>query len=182
MSAFELFKKKHGEPQKCEKVSEKLIKTFTGKLPDILLEEWKETGLCSYGGGLLWTVNPEDYDDILDDWLDKPTGCYAFLRTAFGSVFFWNGSDNYFLDVVEKDISRVFDRVDSVFNGTLCDDNYLKSVILRPFFKKALAKFGALEKNECYGILPPLDMGGELALDNVKKVKIREYLAVLTEL
>ncbi len=182
MNIFEKFKKKHGAPQKCEKVSEKQIKSFEGKLPDILLNEWKTTGWCCYGNGLLWTVNPNDYAEILEDWLDPQTEGYAFLRTAFGSIFFRNKTDNYFLDVLEKDVSRVFHRVDYVFDGTLCDNDYLNSVVLRPLFKKALAKLGRLEKDECYGVFPPLSLGGEIVVDSLEKVKIREYLAILTQL
>lgn len=181
MSAFEKFKKIHGAPQKCEKVSDKQIKTYKGKLSDDLLEEWKKSGWCSFGGGFIWTVNPEDYSGILDDWLEKSGESYAFARTAFGSIFFRNGSDNYFLDVLNEDVSRVFNRIDYVFDGTLCDDDYLDDVLLRPLFKQALDELGETAKDECYGVFPPPVMGGEVTLDNLKKVKIKEYLAILNQ-
>jgi hypothetical protein len=182
MKPFEKFKKVHGKPQKCENISEAEINNYKEKLSDDLLQEWKQNGWCSFGDGLIWTVNPDDYTDILDDWLEKTDKAYAFARTAFGSIFFRNGLDNFFLDVLNQDISKVFHRIDFVFDGTLCDDEYLDDVILRPLFREALNVFGTLENNECYGFFPSPVMGGELVIENVRKVKIREYLAILSEL
>lgn len=179
--AFEKFKKIHGAPQKCEKVSGEQIKNYQGKLTDDLLEEWNKSGWCSFGDGFLWTVDPEDYSDVMDDWLEKAGESFAFARTAFGSIFFRNGSDNFLLDVLNNDVSRVFARIDYVFDGTLCDGDYLDDVLLRPLFKDALDKLGVLSKDECYGVFPPPAMGGEIALDNLEKVKIKEYLAILSQ-
>lgn len=181
MSVFEKFEKKYGLPGQCEKVSEKQINRFEGKLPDKLLEEWKEAGLCSYGEGFLWTVNPEDYSDILEDWVENPTESYAFLRTAFGSIFFWDGSNNYLLNVLDKTISRFNDQIENIFDATLCNEEYLDKSLLRPMFKEALAKLGPLEKDECYGVLPPPAMGGAIIIEYVEKVKIREYMAILAQ-
>lgn len=175
---FDDFKRKHGAPSRCEPVTEEQLRAFRGKLPDDLLAEWEASGWCAYGNGLLWTVNPDAFADSLDDWLDDPAGAYVYLRTAFGSLFVWDGSNNYYIDVLYKDVTRLFNRISFVFDGTLCDNDYLRDVIDRPLFSKAVSKFGPLSKDECYGCLPPPALGGSFELDFLERVKLREYLSI----
>ncbi|HEV2880961.1 MAG TPA: GAD-like domain-containing protein [Pyrinomonadaceae bacterium] len=182
MGSFEEFEQKHGRPELCEKVSPQQRQAFAGKLPEVLLDAWSTSGWCRYADGLFWTVNPSEYADILPDWLKEPKHAYVYLRTAFGSMIFWDGRSNYFLDVHDKGVSRLFTGVEDVFNGTLCDDDYLDDVILRPTFREALPRLGQPAKDECYGFLPPLGMDGEFSADNLERVKLREHLAILAQL
>ncbi|WP_369586526.1 GAD-like domain-containing protein [Kingella oralis] len=48
-----------------------LINKYRGKLPDRLLEYWQEYGFCHFADGLFWLTNPEDYEDILAEWLPE---------------------------------------------------------------------------------------------------------------
>jgi hypothetical protein len=182
VSGFEKFRQKHGVPQQCREISAAQLERYNGKLPELLLEEWRNAGWCCYGNGLLWTVNPADFDDVLPDWVDEPEGKYVYLRTAFGSMFYWDGSDNYFLDTLTRDTSRLFDRIDYVFNGTLTGNDYLELVLLKSTFQAVLPRLGQLGREECYGLLPPLALGGELVPDAFERVKLKEYLAFLAQL
>lgn len=181
MSRFEKFKKKHGKPADCETVTPKQIESFKGKLPEALLDEWSENGWCSYGGGLFWTVNPEDFEDVLEDWVDDDAGKYVYLRTAFGSMIFWDGERNYFVDVLHKDVSQIFNEVESVFDTTLCTKDFLEYVVLQKTFKAALPKLGKMKKDECYGFLPPIAISDDDSPDALELVKLREHLAILAQ-
>lgn len=182
MKPFEKFKKKHGKPEKCEKVDVAAMSNYKEIFSAEFLDEWANSGWCSYGKGLIWTVNPLDYEEILENWLENSTNSFAFARTAFGGIFFRHNSENFYLDVLNKDISEVFPRLDFVFDGTLCDNGYLKNVLLKPLFEEALKELGSLEKDQCFGVFPPLELGGEVIFENLKKVKIREYLALLSDI
>jgi hypothetical protein len=182
MSYLDEFKQKHGPPTDCVKVPEASLKAYNGRLPGGLLADWEENGWCAYGRGLLWTVNPDEYTDILTDWVDNPEQVIAYVRTAFGSIIYWDGKRNYFLDVLDSEKTRIFSRIDDVFNGTLCYDNFLNSVVLRPQFEAALPILGPPQRDECYGFHPAIALGGPGAADTLKRVKLREHLALLAQL
>jgi hypothetical protein len=183
MVQFERFKKKHGRPFDGEPVPAETFDLYAGKLPNELFEEWRQSGFCGYGDGLFWTVDPARYDDVLADWLEPAAApsAHAFLRTALGGVFFWNGEDIQYLDPIECDVSMCVDRMDTFFDEQLCNSRYLENVVRVDLFKKALPKLGKLAKDECYGFLPPLAMGGPGTLETLKRVKLREHLALLAQ-
>ncbi|VBT10595.1 GAD-like domain-containing protein [Burkholderia pseudomallei] len=73
--------------------SEKIEK-FRGKLPNKLLEYWQEYGWCGYAKGLLWTVDPDEWEDELDAWIGETEfmerdAYYVIARTAFGGLVLW---------------------------------------------------------------------------------------------
>ena len=70
------------------------IEKFRGKLPDKLLEYCQEYGWCGYAKGLLWTVDPGEWEDTLEDWIgDTPfmekDAYYVIARSAFGKLVLW---------------------------------------------------------------------------------------------
>ena len=52
-------------------VSTETLAKYRGKLPDRLLEYWQEFGFCGFKDGIFWLTNPEDYEDILTEWLPE---------------------------------------------------------------------------------------------------------------
>jgi hypothetical protein len=182
MGSLDRFKQKHGPPTDCLKAPEASLKAYTGRLPATLLAEWEESGWCAYGRGLLWTVNPDEYTDILSDWVSNAELMIAYLRTAFGSIIYWDGSDNYFLDVLIGYRGKIFRDIGSVFNWHLCNDDYLDDVVRRPEFEEALPILGPPQRDECYAFTPAIALGGPGAADSLKRVKLREHLALLAQL
>src|SRR5262245_59376225 len=122
MTRFPKFHAKHGPAFDCQPVPEAQCAQYHGKLPDEVIEEWQQQGWCGYQDGFLWTVNPEDLAHIFDD----NSGPIAFLRTAFGSVFYWDGSDAYKFDLMLGTSSLVFRKMAVLFDSMLCDDEYLE--------------------------------------------------------
>ena len=49
-------------------------------------------------------------------------------------------------------------------------------------YEKAVDKYGTLNYDECFGYVPILALGGKESVNNLKKVKIREHIALITEL
>lgn len=73
-------------------VEEKTLAYFQNKLPNRLLKYWREYGFSGYGEGLFWMVNPDDYQDIANKWLQKTPlwgreNFYVVARTAFGELY-----------------------------------------------------------------------------------------------
>lgn len=182
MSAFEQFKKKHGPPSQCERVTDASFEAYAGKVPDDLLGEWRESGWCAYGDGLLWTVNPEEFAEDLGEWLGEAGAAHAIARTAFGDIIYWDGEQANFLNVVFGGTFRLFHNMELTFSGALSDDRYLDDVIRRPIFAEALPRLGPPARDECYAFTPAVALGGPGTADTLQKVKLHVHLHLLAQL
>ena len=181
-----------------EKVSEETIKKYQGKLPNQLLEYWKAYGFSGWGNGLFWLVNPEDYQDVLDAWLEHVElppheEYFVIARTAFGDLNVWGTihgqcftisplMNQIFpsMEVMEKDEGDLLIRIFMSSKEKRFID--IKDYKNKPLFDRAVKKYGELNKNEMLGFEPALILGGEAKLENVRKLPIISHLQFLASL
>ncbi len=182
MPQFQEFKKKHGPPAMCRPVAAERVTAHAKKLPANLLAEWKESGWCAYGDGLLWLVDPNDLKAPVREWLGASNKKVPFARSAFGHVFLWDDDGAYMLDPHEGTLAKIVKNIDVVFDYVLCQKEYLEDVLEQKLFRKALKKLGALDYDECYAFEPALALGGPGTLETLRKVKLREQLSILSQL
>ncbi len=181
----------------CRTVSEETLKKYKGKLPEKLLEYWQEFGFCGYGEGLFWIVNPEDYEDVVDAWLedtglDRIDKYHVIARSAFGELFLCGEKSGQSLDILpaygvlfstSTGKTGPFDlEIQVFFSMQDKEDIDLADIKDKPLFKKALKKLGRLASDEMYGFEPALALGGTAKLENLAKVKAVEHLIILAQL
>ncbi|PPD18747.1 MAG: glutamyl-tRNA amidotransferase [Methylomonas sp.] len=184
----------------CRSVDEETFSHYRGKLPDRLLKYWQEYGLCGYGDGLFWIVNPADYKDILEQWLINTTlwgkdDYHVIARTAFGTLYIWGEksgarmpldayehtllpSDTFVpvdKETKERFMGNFFSNMNKEYSDT-CDSGG------KFLFKKALKKLGPLKHDEIYAFVPALALGGSADIKNLQKVKIFDQLSILAQL
>ncbi|QNX86294.1 GAD-like domain-containing protein [Acinetobacter seifertii] len=187
-----------GPPIYSETVSEETIKKYQKKLPNQLLEYWKAYGFSGWGNGLFWLVNPEDYQDVLDAWLEHVElppheEYFVIARTAFGDLNVWGTlhgqcftisplMNQIFpsMDVMEKDEGDLLIRIFMSSKEKRFID--IKDYKNKPLFDRAVKKYGELNKNEMFGFEPALILGGEAKLENVRKLPIISHLQFLASL
>lgn len=168
------------------------IERYRGKLPDQLLAYWEEHGWSGYADGLFWTVNPEDYEPVVDAWLGdtgyvKIDQFHIIARSAFGELFFWGEKTgdtlvlftpgsycvpaNHILyaEVMDKGVREFF----ASLSREDCD--------FEDLFAPAREKFGRLEHDEMYGFVPALAIGGGANVRCLEKVKAVEHLVILAQ-
>lgn len=58
-----------GPPIDRREVPGSTIERYRDKLPPKLLEYWSEHGWGGYGEGILWLVNPQEYDAVVSCWI-----------------------------------------------------------------------------------------------------------------
>ncbi len=167
---------------KVEDVNEGLIKEYEDKLPVEIIDIWREYGLGTFYNGYLKVINPNEYQELLKRSYFQGDVSIPIFATAFGDLITWE--KNQFLGIVqyrygENDvISDGFDFfMDDLKDGEL-DEEYLSI----SQYDAAVKKHGDLQYDECFGYVPILALGGKETVDNLKKVKIREHIAVITEL
>ena len=198
---FEYFISKFGKATSHVAIPPADIEKWRGKIPEQLLNYWAEEGWCSYANGLLWTVNAEDYEDLVDEWLaDTPLeqidSFHAFARSAFGNLYICGERSGANVTIccalnaisaVAKSLTPKSDEkknssIRSFFAASSLSDFDLKDEQGAPLFDRAFAKFGALESDEVYGFEPALVLGGKIRLENLKKLKLDAHLTILRQL
>jgi hypothetical protein len=190
---YAFFIKQFGAPTTRQEVPESSVARYENKLPGQLIEYWKEFGWCGYGDGLFWTVNPQEYEAVLAQWLVDTElyhqdNYYVIARSAFGDLYVWGEKSGYCVTIAAY-MARFSTRV-SIFTGEKLDFGvrvFFSSMDpdyndLDFLFKPAVEKLGKLKADEMYGLVPALALGGSIDLEHVEKVKTIEHLEFLSQL
>jgi hypothetical protein len=198
---FEYFISKFGEPTHRVEASPSAVEKWRGQLPDQLLAYWKDEGWCGYADGLFWTVNPSDYEDLVDEWLaDSPLeqidAFHVIARSAFGHLFLFGESTGMGVsicplihcitalqrDLLRKDVAELDRQARTFFSlkkPSYCD---LQDESGEPLFKRAFETLGALAQDEMYGFEPAIILGEKMKLENLHIVKLDQHLTILRQL
>ncbi|MBY4871253.1 DUF1851 domain-containing protein [Burkholderia sp. Bp9017] len=197
---FELFIESFGEATSRVEVPQASFEKFEKKLPAQLLKYWAEEGWSSYADGLFWTVNPDEYEDVLDMWLEdtifeEVDSYHVIARTAFGKLYAWGEKTGPSLTVscpthsliaLERDLKGPLKnpdfRVQTFFGSKTRNECDLKDEAKAPLFGRALGELGKLGPDEMYGFEPALVAGGQMNLDHLKKVNLDVHLTILRQL
>lgn len=181
-------------------VPDKALQRYSGRLPGQLLKYWADFGWAAYGGGLFWTVDPDEYEPALEAWLGdtdfvEKDALHVIARTAFGQLFVWGERSGQCMDVrplwgmifPTDDSARVSqggaDRlVRYFFSGLEKSALDQKDRLESPLFDRAVKKLGPLAADEMYAFEPALALGGSADLKNLRKVKCVEHLVMLAQL
>lgn len=174
---FDRLTRLHGY-EKYANVSLEVIEKYKTILPDFILAIWERHGLSSHGEGYIWTVNPDDYIGIVQDFFGKKRELIVFARSSFGDMYCVEGGKKY---VIQPQIGEAIFIGDSdieysfKYSLIMLDDENLKRHL------KARKKLGPIEHDQMYGYVPMLALGGDGSLKETKIVKTKEYLALVAD-
>jgi hypothetical protein len=172
------------------------LERYRGHLPNKLLQYWQTYGWSGYADGLFWTVNPDEFEPVVDAWLGETPfmeedAYHLIARGAFGELHFFGERTGQMLRIVAVDgimmppskCSRHGpDFKIQIFFGSLSRDSHDIERRGGPLFARTLKKLGPLRHDEMYGFVPALALGGTPTLDHVQKVKAVEHLVMLAQL
>lgn len=182
MSVFEIFQSRYGAPSNPRELDAAELAAMAKILPDKLIEFFRENGIGDYDGGLFRTVSPARSAELADAWGEPRAADSIFLVNAFGCFIYRDGDSNRLVNVWAQTTTELFADVAGVFDGSLCDSGFLKSIMLRPEFRAAAKRLGAPAQDECFGFFPAIALGGDGSADSIRRVKLREHLALLAQL
>ncbi|VVN92617.1 GAD-like domain-containing protein [Pseudomonas fluorescens] len=197
---FEYFIEKFGEATHSTPVPEASLAYWADKLPPILLTYWREEGWAGYADGRLWTVNPDDYEDIKDAWLEETPlatldNFHVIARDAFGDLYLCGERTGASVTIVclhneilalknqlkprplhdhDPSIQALF----GVAKLEKCDYPDTNGKLL---FDRAVKKYGPLAPDEMYGFEPALVLGGSPTLENLRRLKLDPHLHILRQ-
>lgn len=188
-----------GPPFARRDVPQEKIDRFRGQLPDKLLEYWQKYGWCGYADGLFWTVDPDEWEEELEDWIGDTVftehdSYYVIGRTAFGELILWGKRTGQSIKVVTwwGMIYPAFDEKEfqddgpnlsiQLFFSTSSRDSFdTKDEDEKPLFKRALEKLGPIDHDTMYGFVPAIALGGPCTLEHLQIVKAHEHLSILSQ-
>jgi len=188
-----------GPPFDSRKVPAEKIKKFRNRLPDRLLEYWQAYGWCGYGKGLFWTVDPDEWEDELEEWIGatpfmEQDAYYVIGRTAFGKLILWGEKTGQSLEVLtawgmifpsfdsQAFARRGSDKALQLFFSSSSQDNFdMLDEQEKKLFERALNKLCVLGHDTMYGFVPALALGGAPKLENLQKLDAHVHLSILVQ-
>lgn len=172
-----------GKPDQQVFPPESFFETQKEKIDDDLITLWRQDGWACYGDGLFWTVNPQDFTEIIKDWKGVKPQSVVFGRNAFGDLFLLRKEEVFMLTVQHNDLGSLGPSVYIFLNSTLKEPSLKESFLQKKLFGKVRKRLGDLEADECYGLFPALPLGGDDEdPEAYQRVKLREYLSSLAQM
>jgi hypothetical protein len=178
-------------------VADDLLAKYRGILPESLLEVWQEQGWGSYGDGLFWTVNPAEYDWLVDGWVRPLEGMpedryFVIARSAFGEFYCVreHGAKVFticcpFAAVMARRTQLADGSVEEAlalfFGGRMPEDFDFGDENDQPMFAAARSALGPLGPNEIYGFAPMLAMGGQANIANLQKLDLGVHIDIIKQ-
>ncbi|MFB0844497.1 T6SS immunity protein Tdi1 domain-containing protein [Paenibacillus oleatilyticus] len=164
-----------------EIASEKLINQYKDRVPEQLINVWKNYGFGTILNGYLKIVNPDMYRSLLEGVYVRSQESLVIFTTSMGDLLVWE--DNKYLLLLNfrkgkmQGISSGFD----YFFSDLEDQASLQDDLDWLPYPDARKKYGEVGFDECFGYAPILGLGGAEKVENLKKVKIIEHIYLITQ-
>jgi hypothetical protein len=197
---LETFRRELGPPEHQRFPEEVEIAPYLRSLPLAMLDCWRELGFAAWGGGLVWTVWPEPWEDVLEEWLrDTPLAdqdrFHVLACSAFGVMYLWGersgGSviidphtGTFYHSRLEEAAFRT-GKVDfavgtffAMRTGGRCDYTDARG---EPLFARARERLGPLEPGEIFTFASALALGGPRTLEALTRDPAAEHLVFLAQ-
>lgn len=163
-----------------EKAPISVIEKYKDKVPTQVVELWGSCGFGSTNHGYLRVVNPDDFQEILKDTYNRYQIAIPLFTTAMGDILVWE--DNYLLSLnYRKHEVNVVAKNFKFFFNDIFDDYYLSDALDWSPYPDAIKKYEVPAYDECFGYVPLLGLGGIEKVENLKKVKLKEHIYLITE-
>lgn len=168
--------------RKYEDVSQVTLKKYESLLPNDLLRVWEAYGYGTFLDGYLKIINPDEYQQLLCESYFRGGISIPIFLTAFGDVIAWE--EKRYLRMIKykngsfKGISSGFD----FFWEDLIAGEFDEEFFEIKQYSSAVSNLGELSYDECFGYVPLLGLGGNEKIENLKKVKVKEHIELITQL
>ncbi|MEK4747776.1 hypothetical protein CHH57_03705 [Niallia circulans] len=162
-------------------VDERIILKYKDKLPVELIEVWYKYGFGTLLNGFLKLINPDEYLDILERCYRRYEQAIPIFTTSMGDIIVWEKDKYVNLLNFRKGLVHIVSSGFNFFLDDLKDNDFINDELMWEPYPKAYSKYGRPDYEECFGYTPLLGLGGSEKVENLKKVKIREHILIITE-
>ncbi|MBC1358270.1 T6SS immunity protein Tdi1 domain-containing protein [Listeria booriae] len=167
-------------------VEENLKIQYADKIPNAMMKLWNELGFGSCMDGYLKMVNPDEYKEILTESCLRSENRIVLFATSMGDLILLEteaDGDTYVVMVnyrwgKTKVLASNFD----YFLRFLEEDEFRDRALEWYPYQEAKDKNGTPTYEQCFGYVPLLTLGGAEKVENLQKVKLREYILLISAL
>lgn len=165
-----------------QKVDESILQQYEQALPEKLLEFWRTFGFGSLATNYIKVINPNEYIDLLNSVYVSPINEIAIpiFITGLGDFVVWENTYTILINL-RQGLSKVIESGFKYFLEDIYNENYVKKQIENTNYFEIVGISGELSFDECYAYFPLLGLGGSEKLENLKKVKIKEYISIVAQ-
>lgn len=168
--------------KKQKEMQLEVIEKYSSLVPIEVVEIWKQDGIGSFLNGYLRVINPDDYCSLIKDTYFRGEDAIPLFVTAFGDVVTWERGEyvgivkykNGTFDIMIKNMKKFF--------RCLEDKYFINKFFSIHLYEEAVNLMGELSFDECYGYVTLLGLGGNEKVSNLKKVRTREHIEIITQL
>lgn len=163
-----------------KKVPKDIIDKYQNMVGNDVVEVWEKYGFGSTFNGYLKIINPDEYQELLEETYVIPFDDIPIFITGMGDIITCDSMGNIsILDYrhqrteilwTDKEIEWDF------FFDKFCEKYWQWD----PYFE-AVKKYGEPEFNQCFGYEPLLSLGGNESIDNLKKVNFEVHITIMGE-
>lgn len=165
-----------------ESTPEEVIEVYTGRVPEKMLEVWKQYGFGSVLGGYLKIVNPDKFQALLKDVYVRSKEAIVLFTTSMGDIIVWEDSKYLILLNFRRGRMKGISSGFKYFFSDLEDESFLEDNLDWLPYPEAVNKLGQPNYDECFAYEPILGLGGPEKVDNLSKVKLVEHIYLIKEL
>jgi hypothetical protein len=191
MGFGEEFRRAYGQGTSYRQFDDAARSRLAPRIPDYLLALWDVDGWASYRNGLLWFVDPEDFDPVVQAWnLPEESPLAVVARTAFGHLYLLgkfaatDGSSVESIIALNPHIAEysfVGPYAEQFLTRSIARDQYVRT-LHEADVRRAAKDVGTLAWNEMYGYEPALALGGSDDPANVRRLNIFTHHLLLSQL
>lgn len=167
------------------KVEEETINKYKEYLPKELIEAWKTYGYGTLMNGYLKAINPDDFSELINGTYLRNKGTIPIFATSMGDVILFEKDENNETYIVmvnyRKCKTKVLASKYSLFIRFVEEEAFRQRALDWSPYAEAVEQYSLPEYNECFGYTPLLGLGGAEKVENLKKVKLKEHILIITE-
>ncbi|MEK4081042.1 T6SS immunity protein Tdi1 domain-containing protein [Solibacillus sp. FSL W7-1472] len=178
MSLFKDFKK-------VSEVEEYTINKYKNMVPEALIEVWKSYGYGTIMNGYLKIINPDEFSSLVNESYLRSKGTIPIFSTSMGDLILFEKDENQESYIVtinyRKGKTKVVASKYSLFLRFLEEEAFRQKALDWLPYPEAIEKYNEPEYDDCFGYTPLLGLGGAEKVENLKKVKLKEHIRIITE-
>ncbi len=162
--------------------STQTINKYKDLLPEELIGVWKKYGYGSLLNGYLKVIDPDEFQQILNDSYSRASVSIPIFATGMADLITWE--ENRYLRLVKyrrgnfHGISAGFE----FFFSDLLDEGFCDRHLDWQQYKGAVVMKGKLDFDDCFGYVPLLGLGGAEKVEHLQKGRIKDHIMLINEL
>jgi hypothetical protein len=161
-------------------VNKEVIEQYENILPQKVIEIWRKYGFGSFLNDFLKVINPNDYRELLQESYFRNDIAIPVFATGLGDIITWE--ENKYLMMIKYRKSKLKGLSVKYFFSDLQDEEFVGEELDSSQYFLAEKEYGSIQFDECFGYTPLLGLGGPEKFENLKKVKLREHIYLITQL